>query len=269
MRTYFLLFFMGLSSSLSALAQAGDFQSMEDSLKIYGQDMFALPSEPDRLQSNFSFIKLLVQTLKMENSFDYPFDDLDMVSILTPPDGSFRIFSWNIPLNDGSYLYYGSIQFRTDDGSLKLVPLLDKTFEISDPDKKILSDDNWYGAQYYEILPLQDSYILLGWKGHTADYTQKVIEILTVGHGHAKFGKNVFSDSPDLARKIFNYTRQASMYLKFHASGKHIIFDHIVPMDSESEGNYKYYGPDLSYDSYVLRGGRLVLEENVEFLNDY
>src|SRR3546814_16711163 len=71
-----------------------------------------------------------------------------MVSILDAPDDRFRIFSWHIPLNDGSYLYYGTIQLNTPDGSLKMYPLLDKTYEITEPEQAVTAPDNWYGPPY-------------------------------------------------------------------------------------------------------------------------
>lgn len=268
MQTYLVLIcFLLLSGIKSLYAQSERIQVYEDSLYKYGQDMFFSESESDRIQNNFLFVRTLVHALQTQNSFDYSFERLNMISILQAPDNSFRIFSWNIPLSDGSYLYYGSLQFATPDGSLSLIPLLDKTFEIAEPESDILPSNMWYGAQYYEIIPLEGAYALLGWKGHSADYTQKVIEILTIKNNTIEWGKPVFSDDPTVSRKIFRYTRQASMYLKYHAEDHRIYFDHIVPINEGVEGNYKYYGPDLSYDAYQLKNGQLLLLENVDFFN--
>lgn len=244
-------------------------QVMEDSLVVYGQDMFAKVSEPDRIDNNFSFVRLLVNTLKESHSFNYDFKKLDMISIVNSPDQSFRLFSWNIPLDDGSFLYYGSVQFKTEDGSLKLIPLLDQTFEIEEADQTVLPSSKWYGAQYYEIIPLKErQYIVVGWKGHTPEYTQKVIDILSIdSNGDISFGDYVFSDDPKMARKIFNYTRQASMYLRFHEDESTIFFDHIIPVAPEMQGEYKYYGPDLSYDAYQIKDSKLIFLQNVELLN--
>lgn len=269
MRTYLVLICFFLLSNLKCLyAQLESIQIYEDSLHKYGQDMFFSESESERIENNFSFVRTLVRALHVQNSFDYPFERLDMISILQAPDKSFRIFSWNIPLSDGSYLYYGSLQFSTSDGTLSLIPLLDKTFEITKPEMELLSNDMWYGAQYYDIFPLGNSYVLLGWKGHTAEYTQKVIDILTIKNNKIEWGKPVFSEEPTKVRKLFNYTRQASMYLKYHAEESKIYFDHIVPVNEGVEGNYKYYGPDLSYDAYEIKNGQLLFHENVSFFNE-
>ncbi|MGH2623157.1 MAG: hypothetical protein ACRDE7_05800, partial [Sphingobacterium sp.] len=190
----------------------------QDSLAHLGKAVFSGLSEPQRIEKNFNFVKTLVSALKEKESFKFEFDQLAMISIVNSPDQKFRIFSWNVPLDDGSYLYYGAIQFHTPDGNLKLIPLLDKTFEINHINEAITSPEEWYGAQYYSIIKLaENSYALLGWKGHHHDYSIKVIEILTiVESGELQFGKNVFTDNTKISRKIFQYTSQASMYLHYN-----------------------------------------------------
>jgi len=256
---------------LQAFSQTSEHSKMrvwEDSLKSLGEGIFQIPAEPERLTNNFTFVKTLVAALKESHSFDYDFSTLKMISIIESPSKDFRIFSWNVPLDDGSYLYYGSIQWKTADGSLKLIPLLDKTFEIQDAEQVALSADNWYGAQYYEIIPLTtNQYVLLGWKGHTPHYTQKVIEIINIEGTNVRFGAPVFSDAPSLHRKIFRYTRQASMILKHEAVPQRLVFDHLVPADPNLKGNYKYYGPDLSYDAYEIKEGKLIFQSDVTYMN--
>lgn len=239
----------------------------QDSLQQLGMKMFARVTDAERIESNSNFVKTLVSALKETNSFHYQFENLKMISILKSPDNSFRIFSWNIPLADGSFLYYGSIQFNSP--SLKLKPLLDKTFQIEGVDKKILANTHWYGAQYYDIVSLSKGhFVLLGWKGHHADYTQKVIDILNISStGEIEFGAPVFSEDKEMVRKVFSYTREASMYLKYEPQKQFIIFDHIVPADPNLKGNYKYYGPDLTYDAYHVKDGKLLLNENITVQN--
>src|SRR5690606_7932922 len=215
----------------------------QDSLLHVGRQMFQSGAEAERIERNFVFVKTLVSALKEPNSYFYAFDKLDMISVISAPDNSFRIFSWNIPLQDGSYLYYGSIQHKVAGGKLKLTPLLDKTFEIQNPTQDITSNSTWYGAQYYDIIPISKyQFILLGWKGHHAEYTNKVIEVLHISPaGEVKLGGPVFSDDPKMVRKIFSYTKNASMYLQFDKERSRIVFDHIVPVSPQHEGNFKYY----------------------------
>src|SRR5690554_5012872 len=138
---------MAIRLATAGHAPADSLPALQDSLAKLGYEMYNNPSEPERLASNFAFVKTLVAALNTPHSFDFGFDSLDMVSLLEAPDGKLRVFSWHLPLNDGSYLYYGAVQLRTADGSLALFPLLDKTYEIEQPDEAILSHVDWYGAQ--------------------------------------------------------------------------------------------------------------------------
>lgn len=236
-------------------------ETIQDSLIGLGYTIYNEPSEPERLKANFTFVKTLVSALKIPNSYQFGFDSLAMVSILRSPDDKFRVFSWHVPLNDGSYLYYGTIQLNTPNGGLKMYPLLDKTYEIESPERTVTTAANWYGAQYYRIIPLGAEYILLGWKGHTAQMTQKVIEVLTIGNEGVKLGKAIFdSDSTQAqTRMIYRYSRNARMYMDYDSTENRIVLDHLAPPGVQEEGQYEQYGPDMTYDAWQLQNGVLVL----------
>lgn len=264
----FLIAFFCQCIHLGSAQNLPKMNSWQDSLVILSQHMFGAVSEAERLENNFKFVKALVSSLKETNAYFFKYEKLKSISILNAPDNSFRIFSWNIPLEDGSYLYYGSIQHKGP--SIKLTPLLDKTFEIIDANIEVLKPNTWFGAQYYDMIQLNPKqFVLLGWKGHHTEYSMKVIDILTINpNSEITFGAKVFSDQIDNTRKIFSYTRQASMYLKYNSSNKQIEFDHIAPADPSLVGNYKYYGPDLSYDAYHIQGNKLKLIEDIVLQND-
>src|SRR5690606_23116020 len=118
---------------------------LEDSLAKLGYTRYNESSEPERLAANFTFVKTLVSALKTPHSYAFPFDSLGMVSILKSPDDRFRIFSWHIQMNDGSYLFYRTIKQNTPDGSLKMYPLHEKTYENEKPEKAVTAQGNWYG----------------------------------------------------------------------------------------------------------------------------
>ncbi|MGV3762166.1 hypothetical protein [Parapedobacter sp.] len=261
-----------LNSGLVYGQQGGNLQkirSLEDSLAKLGYTMYNEPSEPERLDANFTFVKTLVSALKEPYSYRFPFDSLDMVSILSAPDESFRIFSWHLQLNDGSYLYYGTIQLNTSDGSLKMYPLLDKTYEIAEPEQAIMATDNWYGAQYYQMVPLNGAYALLGWKGHTPYVTQKVIEVLRLTKNGAQLGQAIFDTEAGgtQTRAIYRYNRNVSMHLEYDSVENRIVFDHLAPADPRQPEQYEQYGPDLSYDAWQLENGRLVFVADVPLMN--
>jgi len=239
-------------------------QVWQDSLLSLGQKIFDNRAEVERIESNFLFVKTLVSALKEPNSYFFDFDKLKMISAIRSPDDKFRVFSWNVPLHDGSYLYYGAIQHKS--GTLKLIPLLDKTFEIKDVNRAVVRSDTWYGAQYYQIIPFKpNSYLLLGWKGHHMDYTYKLIEVLNFSPtGEVMFGAPVFSDDSSLMRKVFSYARQATMLLQYDPQNQRIEFDHLIPLQG---GKPHQMVPDLTHDAYQITPTQLIYKEDVVILN--
>jgi len=242
---------------------------LQDSLVRLGFSIYNEPAEPERLKANFAFVKTLVSALKIDHSYDFPFDSLNMVSILPSPDHQFRIFSWHVPLDDGSYLYYGTIQLNTPDGQLKMYPLLDKTYEIDHPEQTETTASNWYGAQYYRLIPFDAGYVLLGWKGHSARMTQKVIEVLQLTPDGARLGKAIFDgdSSRNHTRMIYRYSRNARMYLDYDSTERRIVLDHLAPADEQAEGQYDQYGPDLTYDAWQLQGGVWTFTSDIPMVN--
>ena len=166
----------------------------QDSLKRLGNKLINNPEELERKNANYTFIKTLVSALKTQNSFLYKFDSLKAVSIVNSPDNRFRIFSWHVANDDGSYRFYGAIQMNTG-GALKLYPLDDYSPLITHPEDTVTDNTRWYGAQYYSIIPVQGvnpHYVLLGWKGYTDRSTKKVIDVLSFKNDKPVLGMPVF-----------------------------------------------------------------------------
>lgn len=255
------------------LSNSQAMKKSQDSLIKISEETAAAINNAQRFAHNATFIKTLVNSLKNQNSFNYTFDSLKRISIVKSPDNKFRIFSWYLPVDDGSYHFFGAIQMSTKDGKLKLFPLIDETIQLTDANA-ITSNKNWYGATYYEIIPVVANgrapyYVLLGWKGNSAKTSKKVIEILSFEKDEPAFGKPVFDqkNTPVKNRMIFEYNKLNSMTLTMDKSVQMIVFDHLVPFNPEMVGNFEYYASDSSFDAYRLVGGRLKLVENVELKN--
>lgn len=251
------------------------FDAYQDSLQVLSDETFAAKDDLSRLEKNTAFVKKLVTALKITSSFSYGFDSLKRISILKSPDNSFRIITWFVPVNDGSYRYYGAIQMNTPNGSLKLHPLTDSTSTIKD-ENAITTHKNWFGARYYEMIPVmvngkQPYWIFLGWKGNNQKTSKKVIDVLSFEKGEPVFGKTLFQSAkngPYKNRIVFEYSKQNSMTLMVDQHVKMIVFDHLAPYDPKMTGNYEFYGSDLSFDGYKLAWGKLQLVEDVELKNE-
>lgn len=260
----------------SAFAQHSDesgnirqLRAYQDSLQELGKTFINNENDLERKNANYEFIRTLVSALKVPNSFLFPFDSLKTISILNAPDNRFRLFTWHILNDDGSYRFYGAIQINTG-GPLRLFPLEDYTPLLKTPEDSVLTNRKWYGAQYYKIIKVDAEhpyYTILGWKGNNDQSTKKVIEILSFKNDMPVFGAAVFGFSKIKKRVIFEYTRQASMLLRYVPEQDLIVFDHLAPPTDSQKNDPKSYGPDLTYDGYKLKNGHWVLVENLDMRN--
>ncbi|QJD94370.1 hypothetical protein HH214_00030 [Mucilaginibacter robiniae] len=242
----------------------------QDSLTQLSHTLINNENELERKNANYAFIRTLVKALQTPNSFSFGFDSVKSISIQTSPDDKFRIFSWFLMNDDGSYRFYGAIQMNIP-GKLALYPLEDYSPLLKNPQDSMLDNRKWYGAEYYKIIPVASSspyYILLGWKGNTIKSTKKVIEVLRFQNNKPLFGMPVFEEHlKPHKRIIFEYSRQASMLLHYVPEQKLIVFDHLAPPDDKLKDKPDLYGPDLTYDGYKLINGKWQLKDNLDMRN--
>jgi hypothetical protein len=256
-----------LNSESARIKQLNVYQ---DSLVSLGKTFINNENDLERKNANYQFIKTLVSALKTPNSFLFPFDSVKSISIINSPDNRFRILSWHVVNQDGSYRFYGTIQLNTG-GPLKMFPLQDYSPLLKNPEDSVTDNRKWYGAQYYKIVPVyaqKPYYVLIGWKGNTIKSTKKVIDVLSFNNDMPVFGMPVFDgNGKGRKRVVFEYTRQASMLLRYIPEQNLIVFDHLVPPDPKMKDQPETFGPDLSYDGYKLKNGRWVYQDNLDMRN--
>lgn len=271
---YFLLIAALLTSNIRAQQSNKKLDVFQDSLIRISTATIAAETDIKKTASNSTFVKTLVEALKMPNSFSYPFDSLKNVSVIKSPDKSFRILSWYVQQENGTYRYFGTIQMNTGNGPLKLYPLIDQTDNITDANA-VINNQKWFGARYYEMVAVTSGnrkpyYVLLGWKGNTPSTTKKVIEILSFDQEQVIFGAPVFEgkELKEKNRVIFEYTKSNAMTLKVDQKAGMIVFDHLAPFNSEMIGKYEFYGSDGTFDGFKIISGKLKLQEGLELNND-
>jgi hypothetical protein len=111
-------------------------------------------------------------------------------------------------------------------------------------------------------------WILLGIDYGNPSITRKVIDVLSFApDGKAYLGKKVFVSGKDSKfREVFEYSSGAVMSLRF-VSDKMIVFDHLAPSSPALKGQKEFYGPDFSYDAYLLEKGLWHLKTNIDMRN--
>ncbi len=253
------------------------FKVYEDSLKVLGKTITNDTLEQNRVMANYSLIKTLVNSLKQKKSFDYPFDSLsNSISILKSEDNKFRIFSWFMMSDDGTFRFYGALQMNNPK-NLELYPFTDSFARMETPEDSTLNPKKWFGAVYYKLISVNAQnkqvpyYTLLGWKGSNRQSSKKVIDVLWFDNGKPVFGLPVFEGikKEDKAKKrvVFSYTSEVSLLLKYEKEKGLIVFDHLAPSNDKVKNMPGLWGPDLSYDAYKFKNGRWILQENVNLKN--
>lgn len=276
MKKVFVFLFLLVTSNLS-IAQ-DKIALYEDSLKTLGATFMSDSIEDNRIQANYQFIRMFVNSLKEKNSYNHPFKKLqEFIAIRKSDDNKFRIFTWFTQLDNGDYRYYGAVQVNNPN-KLELYPLVDNSQNlnlVTNLSDTTLATNQWFGALYYQIVPVlgikDPYYILLGWKGKNLQSNSKVVETLFFKDGKPFFGRQAFEQTPKSndfkSRIIFTYTKNANMMLRYLKDEKVFVFDHLVPQSKDLEGILDLYAPDLSYDTYKYKFGRWIIQENIKFTN--
>ncbi len=197
-------------------------QNAEQELSSLMNVMFSSKDDNERFNANEKFLTLLDNVLEYPNSFDYPFENLDKISILTSSDKKFKIFTWAVFSNEGDYDNFGMIQARNETTEeYEIYRLWDRSDDVFSPQEAKLTDTSWFGAVYYELITTKNEnityYTLLGWDGKDIYSKRKIIEPITFkrNSGRPSFGASIFYKEKQLKRMIFEYAPTASFNLKW------------------------------------------------------
>lgn len=247
-------------------------QEKEDSLKGYANNLVGNNNPAIRFTSDSTFTKMLVRALKINNSFYYPFDSLQTISKLYAPDSSFRIFTWQLVVNENLTRQHGAIQMRTYDGSLKLYPLIDKSDVTEHLADTIGNNKGWIGAVYYKIIETRSSnqnyYTLLGYDENNIRSNRKIIEVLSFSNDEPTFGGPYFSfeqdtvPKPSTSRHIMEYKKDAGAKLNYDDDMKMIILEHLESETNEPKKKWTLI-PDGDYEGFKWMNGKWVHVEKV------
>lgn len=194
-------------------------------------------------------------------AMSYPFDSLKYIGSVTSKDEVLRVFTWNIPRDDGTYKYYGKIQYRPDKKTFKYLSLSDKSSGMKNPQQQRLTSSQWYGALYYNIIAHtsgdQTYYTVLGLNLNDMLSNKKLIDVIWFDkQEQVHFGAPIFRNQAGRQyRIIFEYSSRVVMGLKYDERMQMIVYDHLAPFKPQLKGQYEFYGPDFSYDGFKLERG--------------
>ena len=239
----------------------------EDSLKYLAKNLIVDSLTGARMRNDSLFIRTLVRSLQVKNSFYYPFDSVQGVSKLYAPDSTFRIFSWSLSYDDFYSRQRAAIQYKTPDGSLRLVPLTDYSEFTTAPTDSIRSKDNWIGAVYYNIIKTEYNgkkyYTLFGFDDNSLRSSKKWIDVLTFDNRNLPvFGGN-FSFENDTAKRspqkrfFIEYKKEASTLVNYAPEMNMILVDHLISESQEDDKPYTLI-PDGDYEGFEWKNGKWI-----------
>jgi hypothetical protein len=240
---------------------------LEIRLEGLGRNMITSTDEDERLSSSYHFVKAFVKALRIRNSYFYNFDTIKNISVLTAPDNTFRIITWNLALNNETFRNYGVIQLNPDymkklkdtTNLRSYYPLIDKSEKIKNVLDTTVTNEHWFGALYYKIEAVtfkkQTYYMLLGWDGNNALSNKKLVEVLYFENNTPMFGSPIFDLKDNrykkpLSRLVFEFNNSANMVLRFEPAKKILVQENVAPTRPQDHGHPETYVPDGSYDFY-------------------
>jgi hypothetical protein len=263
----FFLLFTGFCCFAQGISKPDlkELRKKEDSLLTYSVQIIQGINSQDRLNADSTFTKVLMRALKTSYSFNYPFDSLQTVSVLYSPDSVFRIFTWQLVINENVIRQHGAIQMRTPDGSLRRYPLIDKSDVTTNVADTVANNLGWIGAIYYKIILKQSGfqkyYTLLGFDENNIRSSRKIIEVLTFQNNEPVFGGSYFSGekadgfSKWQSRYIMEYKKEAGPRLNYDKDMDMIIVEHLVSESGQPKKTWTLVG-DGDYEGFVWKGNK-------------
>ncbi|MEN9400060.1 MAG: hypothetical protein RL632_1161 [Bacteroidota bacterium] len=236
-------------------------------------ELRAAKDDIEKEEKNTLFLDYFRETLAEKSAYAYPFSQLKTVGIIDSPDGLVRIINWNIEQDDETQKYCGFVLKKDErKDEILVTELIDNSAELPLRPEDILTANNWYGALYYKIIPVEKGsktvYTLLGWDGNSSSSNVKLIDVLYFTGTQLKLGSPIFKLKDQVLKRVFyEHSERAVMSLRYEEEYKRIIFDHLSPESPNLKGFYAYYIPDLSYDAFVLDGTKWLLKEDVIGVN--
>lgn len=210
----------------------------------------------------WTLFRTLDTLLNIPASYHYPFDSLKnkTVSIIDVPEGGFRMFTYNLILQNGRYKNFGYLQVRQGQEN-QVFPLMDTSTKHKPDFQTVeLETTEWFGTLYYSITPFKvkrkKMYLLLGYSGSDINSNKKVMDVLWFDRGTPVFGKDIFMegayDLKPACRVVYEFHNESGMVLRYETDRKIVVLDKLGPAFPEAVNDFPYYIPSGDLDYYQL-----------------
>ncbi len=262
----FFLLLTGYTGIAQEAAKSDSLSTLETGLVKLSNTIIQDTILSNRTKANAQFKQQLKEALSQNNSFQYPFEKIETVSILYPSDSIFRIFTWQIFIHDNEYRYGGLIQMNNEKKELFELKDHSDILPIYDIEYEQLTPESWYGAVYYNLQeydsPTGKKYLLFGFDGYRFFHKRKIADILYFDEkgqpvfGAPAFYKTVEGYEASIKNRLYlEYSADVSIRLNYDPNLDIIIYNHLVPVKGQYKGQGTANIPDGSYMGYKLEAG--------------
>jgi hypothetical protein len=243
-----------------------------EKINLLLDSLMKISNDIKRLEINAEASKKIELLLSPSYLYFDTLKTIKKIGKIFSPDKKFCLITWNVPLIDGQNIFFGFIQVNPGNDSVC------KLFQLNDVSNSLIkinvldeySSDKWLGALYYEIVAEKISrknvYIILGSRLNDLKTNKKLIETFYFNDNEKPvFGMPILQYESKLQNRIiFEYAVEISMSLRYNENLKMIVFDHLSPSASIHKGDYKFYGPDFSYDGLKFSKDRWTFVPDVK-----
>ncbi len=277
--------FCVLCTSFSIAEAKGEYNGIKEKVQALEQLKAKIIEAEDtaKVRLNDLFVQQLKTLLENHHTLTYDFSELKSVSVLTDPQNQFRIYTWPLELSGHNFDYFGFTQYKIKkrDETVVVTELQNAIFDKVIRDDKSYMADSWRGGLYYKIVAPKKRnnkyYMLLGWDGHNAKSSKKLIDVLSFSRkGEPKFGAPIIRFDPVDRKKMkyetkyrieFEFSSKVAMMLNYDKDLEMIIFDHLSPSNQHLKSIKSTYTPDFTYDALVYKGSKWYMTRKVDARN--
>jgi hypothetical protein len=236
--------------------------ALEDSIAQLAQIAVQDTLLENRQAANARLLPIIREALALPNAFNYSFSKVENISIQQPQDGAFRLFTWQLQIDENNYQYFGFLQLN------RVKPIVyelkNSIADITKPETESLTTDRWFGCVYYNVKAFKTKdgmkYLLFGYNANSEDEHIKVCDVLVLRGGNARFGAPVFEVADIAGRKkerlnrlVLTYAADVVVRLNYDNELGFLIHDHLETMASKNPNIPFVYVPDGTYEAFELK----------------
>ncbi len=260
----------------------GSDSTMVRKLWVDWDTMLTAPQDEVRITKTYEVASLIGEMLKQGQKTSQIMNPRMKYSHLATKDSLIQVFTWSVPLTDGSYSF-GGVLLSNQKNIRQTYVLRNAKKDLPHAEMDQNSSSQWFGAVYYQLIEYKHKgntyYILLGWDGGKYPVARKLIEVLTFnGEGEPKWGAPIFAGNK-IFRKIFEYQQNTYFPLKYE---KQTVYRKVwykrkpIPR-KENMIVFNRLGREPGFaaplpvvnvvDAYIWRDGKLILLKDIDARN--